>query len=900
MTDEANRNQPPEWTRVRRVFESVSALGEGQREQALATACGGDEALHAAVVDLLRADGTAAESFLEPVGPEPFAEQFDRQWAQGLLGTRIGSYQLQQLLGAGGMGLVFEAMQDDPRRAVALKVLRPGAVSEQAFARFREEAALLGRLQHPAVAQVIEAGQHQMAEDVLPWFAMVAIPGARDLLSFVRERDLAEDERLQLFLEICAGVYHGHMRGVIHCDLKPSNLLVDEEGRPHIIDFGVARLTARQSDTDQELPYVAAGTWRYMAPEQLGHEPPDLRADVYALGVVLYELLCNRPPLEFTDATSDQDRACIVRQTPPVAPRECVPTLAADLECILLRALAKQPEARYASVKELADDLDRYRRELPVEAVAGGQLYRGRKFLRRHRWPVAALLVLALTVIVGTVGTLMNYQRAADEGRRASSLYGYLRAMLAEPFLEVADGEEVRFVDVVDRAAGQVDERFADVPLVRGELHILYGNIYGGLWKIDRSLEHMRAGLELRRATLAEDDPELIRILSDLADVLIRSGRSAEAEDILQQTLEDERLELPRRARLVLLINLTTLYLDRMDLERAEPVAEQAFEMACTELSPDEALRMTAESNWAAILEYSRKDHEAAAQLLERVVQQKPRNQRARHPDLMRAKMNLAVIYGRTGRMQDCARLLEEALAEQRRELAPGHALTMTTLLNLAQVQESLEQPDVAERLRRERLDAMRNSLAADAPALLGAVRQHGAWLIKHDRVADALQLWQEELAGHDAGIDRAAPAFLKLRWETARLLLQLERTAEAVPALTAVLEDHEQMPPSAERDENSEVIRFSLGRALQRAGQHEQAEPHLARARAWIEEHQPNAIGQALDVRIWHGRCLMDLQRQDPARSCLQAVHGLLAGRADDPRLAQVSQWLNELDRDR
>ena len=107
-------------------------------------------------------------------------------------------------------------------------------------------------------------------------------------------------------------------------------------------------------------------------------------------------------------------------------------------------------------------------------------------------------------------------------------------------------------------------------------------------------------------------------------------------------------------------------------------------------------------------------------------------------------------------------------------------------------------------------------------------------------------------------------------------------------------------MPPSAERDENSEVIRFSLGRALQRAGQHEQAEPHLARARAWIEEHQPNAIGQALDVRIWHGRCLMDLQRQDPARSCLQAVHGLLAGRADDPRLAQVSQWLNELDRDR
>ena len=898
MPDQGDRERQPDWREVRRVFEAVSELAEEQRKEALAAACGADLVLRAAVVSLLRSDHEAADSFLDPVRADQFAEQIDQQWANELLGTRIGAYQLQRLLGAGGMGIVFEAMQDDPRRAVALKVLRPGAVSEQAFQRFREESTVLARLQHPAVAQVIEAGLQQRSKDTLPWFAMVAIPGARDLLTFARERELPDESRLALFLAVCDGVYHGHMRGVINCDLKPSNLLVDEEGRPHIIDFGVARLTARQSEHDQQLPYVAAGTFRYMAPEQLGREPPDLRADVYALGVVLYELLCGQSPLDFADATSIEGCLRIVRDVPPVAPRESRRDLAIDLEWILLRALAKEPEDRYASVKELADDLNRYLRLLPVEAASGGRVYRTRKFLRRHRWPVAALLALSITVMVGAVGILINYQRAAEQGQRAGSLYRYLRDMLVEPFLEVADGDDVRFVDVVDRAAGQVDERFADVPLVRGELHILYGNIYGGLWKIDRSLEHMRAGLELRRATLAEDDPELIRILSDLADVLIRAGRNSEAEEILQEALDNKRVVMGERMRLALMVNLTTLYLDSMNLERAEPIAEAAFNLARAELMPDEPLRMTAESNWAAILEYSHEDHQAAAQLLERIVQSDLRGQRDRHPDLMRARMNLAVIYGRTGRMEDCAALLVAALSEQRRQLAPGHALTMTTLLNLAQVKELLRQLDDAEQLRRERLAVMRTSFAANAPAMLGAVRQHGAWLIKQDRSQEALQLWQEELARLDASVDRSAPAILKLRWETARLLLDLERTEAAIPALTAVLADHQRLPPSLERDENSEVIRSSLGRALQLHGQAAAAEPHLARARAWIEEHQPNAPGEALDVRIWHGRCLLDLKRFDEARRCLEAARDLLAGRADDPRRATVNDLLAECSR--
>ena len=786
MVEVRDHVEGPGWQDVRRVFETVAELSADERHSALNAACGDDGALRAAVEELLRSDRDAADRFLDPVSPEHLSETFDSEWARSLVGTRIGAYALRRVLGHGGMGMVFEAEQDDPRRSVALKVLRPGAVSEVAFARFREESTVLGRLQHPAVAQVIEAGRAETSRGTVPWFAMVLIPGARDLLSAARESGLDEAQRLRLFLEICDGVQHGHLRGVIHCDLKPANLLVDEEGRPHIIDFGVARLALPRANEDAPRLHGPAGTWRYMAPEELDGGLPDVRADVYALGVSLYELLCGQAPLDFGGATTSTACASVVRFTPPVPPRRYRPDLSRDLEWILLRALAKEPERRYASVAELADDLGRYLRDLPVEAAPGGATYRARKFLRRRRGPVIASVVFCLTLLAGAVGVLVKSRQAAEEGKKASELYDYISSMLREPFLEVSDGDDVRFVDVVARAAEQVDERFGYMPGVRGELHRLYGTIYGSLGKNDRAVEHMLTGLDLLRAELGDDAPEVNRVLPDLGVILVRSGRYGEAEALMLEALSRAD-RIPELTHLVLLINLATIYADCRKDGKAEPVARKALDLAEATLHPDHPLRMSAESSWAGVLEYGFGDHEGAARLLERIVKFESRRVRDRHPDLMRAKMTLARVYERSGRTQVCADLLAEVLVEQRRVFSPAHPLTMRTLFNLAQVKERSGLMDEAETLRLERLGAMRKSLAAGHPVLVEAVMQHGEWLIGRERPEDALAFWRDDLTRRAPGPDPAAASIFDLRWRTARLLLELGRKDEARQCLEAV-----------------------------------------------------------------------------------------------------------------
>src|SRR5262249_39285654 len=201
------------------------------------------------------------------------------------IGTRIGRYALKRVIAWGGMGPVFEAVQDEPRRAVALKTLRFGLTSPERLQRFRFEAEILGSLRHPSIAQVFEAGTHEEAGEHGPFIAMGVVPGARGLLSYAREEDLELPARLALFLEVGEAVQHGHQKGVIHRDLKPGNILVDAEGRAKVIDFGVARATARASPFDGVATQTGQilGTLAYMAPEQLGGSPDsvDVRSDVY-------------------------------------------------------------------------------------------------------------------------------------------------------------------------------------------------------------------------------------------------------------------------------------------------------------------------------------------------------------------------------------------------------------------------------------------------------------------------------------------------------------------------------------------------------------------------------------------------------------------------------------------
>ncbi|MBT7352016.1 MAG: protein kinase, partial [Phycisphaerae bacterium] len=324
------------------------------------------------------------------------------------IGTKIGAFTLKRIIGSGGMGTVYEAMQEQPRRRVAVKMIKRGITSKSALRRFEFESQLLGRLQHPGIAQVYEAGTHDDGSGGVPYFAMEYIANAKSLTQYAQEKKLGTRERLALFAKVCDAVQHGHLKGIVHRDLKPGNILVDSSGQPKIIDFGVARstdsdmaVTTLQTDVGQ-----LVGTLQYMSPEQVEADPSDIdaRSDVYALGVVLYELLTATPPYDVRQAAI-HEAVRMVREEEPTKLSTIDRHLRGDIETIAMKALEKERERRYQSATELEQDINRYLGDEPIAARPPGAIDYLRRFARKHKaasiaiGSVFGVLVLAVIAI---------------------------------------------------------------------------------------------------------------------------------------------------------------------------------------------------------------------------------------------------------------------------------------------------------------------------------------------------------------------------------------------------------------------------------------------------------------------------------------------------------------------
>jgi WD40 repeat protein/predicted Ser/Thr protein kinase len=406
-------SEPP-GDRVQNLFDQAVALPPEQRAAFLEAACAGDAALRAEVESLLACDTDfgqgAAEGLLKsplvrtPGGSAPGADRPAAAPAGAPL--RFGNYRILRLLGEGGMGAVYEAEQDSPRRPVALKIIRPGVASPALRQRFAHEAQILGRLHHPGVAQVYEAG---LAEDGQPFFAMEFIRGL-PLDEYARLRALTLPARVELLARVCDAVQHAHDGGVIHRDLKPANILVDEAGQPKVLDFGVARATDADLLTGAGLTQTGQllGTPSYMSPEQVSADPAaiDQRADVYALGVILFELLAHRLPLRLTSCPLAEAARLILEQEPPRL-GSVNPELRGDVETIVAKALEKDRVRRYASAADLAADLRHWLAHEPIRARPPSALYHLRKFARRHKGLVGGVLATGLALVLGLVGTIL-------------------------------------------------------------------------------------------------------------------------------------------------------------------------------------------------------------------------------------------------------------------------------------------------------------------------------------------------------------------------------------------------------------------------------------------------------------------------------------------------------------
>ena len=409
------------WHRIQEVFNSVVERPPGERGAVLAEACGDDAELRAEVESLLACNEQTPADFMRPPEPPPgIRPPHVSDGPDPLIGQSIGSYQIKSVIATGGMGTVYEAEQDQPRRVVALKVMNRYVASRSALRRFQSESQILAYLRHPNIAQVYEAGMATIhvaqppsavpsAEEdppaeggratsavsraseappaeggwattgwatagwatSVPYFAMEYIPDAKTITQYAEESQLDTRDRLRLFAKVCDAVHHGHQKGIIHRDLKPANILVDSTGEPKVIDFGVARatdsdiaVTTLRTDVGQLI-----GTLQYMSPEQCDADPHeiDTRGDVYSLGVVLYELLTGELPYEATGSTIVQ-AAQIIKEHSPRSLSSINRKLRGDVETIVLKTLEKDREERYQSAADLAQDIRRFLNHEAIEA----------------------------------------------------------------------------------------------------------------------------------------------------------------------------------------------------------------------------------------------------------------------------------------------------------------------------------------------------------------------------------------------------------------------------------------------------------------------------------------------------------------------------------------------------
>jgi len=409
------------WHQIEEVFHQALATGVEDRGRWLDEACAGDPDLHREVSSLLASTSDASASIREVLAAEANSYTSDARTA--VVGRRLGPYRLGGLLGEGGMGAVYLAERDDAQFAkqVAIKILPHAIGSPQAIARFRDERQILAALEHRNIVRLLDGGS---TNDGLPFLVMEYIEG-RPITVFAREHGLSIRARVQLVRAVCAALQYAHQNLIIHRDVKPSNILVEEDGTPKLVDFGIAKLLAPVSAFEREARTRtghALFTPEYASPEQVRGEAVSTATDVYSVGAVLYELVTGQPPHRTTGDVLESIR--VICDVDPVRPSVAAPSerrreIADDLDNIILKALHKEPGRRYRAIEQFSEDLGRFLEGLPVNARVATLGYRARKFARRNKAAVLATSLVMLALVAASVISFRQAARADAQALRA-------------------------------------------------------------------------------------------------------------------------------------------------------------------------------------------------------------------------------------------------------------------------------------------------------------------------------------------------------------------------------------------------------------------------------------------------------------------------------------------------
>ncbi len=798
----------------------------------------------------------------------------------------VRGYTLLRLLGRGGMGAVYEAEQYDPPRRVAIKLVGSAALDADAAARFAVERQAIARMDHPHVARVFDAG---VTADGHPFFAMELVRGPI-LTTYCGVHRLSVRDRLDLFVGVCRAVQHAHQKGVVHRDLKPSNILVAEvDGKPvpKVIDFGVAKLASGGGAVTRD--GRIAGTPLYMAPEQADpNAHVDTRADIYTLGVILFELLTGRTPLDPDQLDSLPTLLMLNRvigQTPPmpsaVVPATTAVGLRGELDCIVMKCLRADPAERYQTADQLADDVGRHLRHEPVTARPPSGWYFARKFVRRHRGPVAVAAAMAALLVAGVVGTsaglvqaneqrrIADEQRAVAEARATAEAEARTREVEARVQADAArrraDTESLAskavlgfmlfeligpidpwapqanpngpntaltLATVLERAAAGVDTRFPDHPEVRDRLREVLGRAYFALGRYPEAEAQAVNWKEEADRRLPPDAPERGRAAALLARIYAETRRADRAEPLFREAVRVAIVEHGANSR--------EAHTAREELanglSRGGKTGE-AIELLTDLLDaadcPDDRLRVA--SNLAAVYVQTGQ-FPKVIDLLAEHAEMKPANGRS-DLDAIHARLHLAAAYQGAGEFDQARPLFEGVVQTFRERFGPDHLRTLEVSGKLAALHMTTGRHAGAAKLYADLIPRLKKGHSPTHPLLaewlgnLGIIHATAG----HVELAAEVRRERAEVCRKAFGADAHQTA--DAEYDLIFSLAAVGKLTEAEPIAAHCLAVLEKTSPDAWFTAHTHLF---LAIVASEQGKAAEVERHLLAAAAWATADRP------------------------------------------------------------
>jgi serine/threonine protein kinase/tetratricopeptide (TPR) repeat protein len=753
------------WQRIKELFRQSQLEAESERESWLAAQCGDDADLLREIHGLLLAQ-RAAPGILANGAAAAITQLRSDERPPDLVGQRFGAYRLLRLIGEGGMGSVYLAERDEGEflQRIALKLVRADFLSDEARVRFLRERRILAQLTHPHIAQLHDGG----VANGMPYFTLEFVEG-EPITAYCDGRKLDIGKRLQLVLQVCAAVAYAHRNLIVHRDLKPSNIFVTLDGEVKLLDFGIAKLLDAQGDAGQTATQARMMTPEYAAPEQVLGEPITTATDVYAIGVLIYELLSGRLPYARADAGAISWSKAVVEETPePVyralsrpASRAAKPTgdaaaavrgvplanlrrsLRGDLDRILQRALAKAPEARYATVGSLAADVGAY---LAGQAISGGtRTYQMRKFVRRHWLPLAAAAAIVMVLIGSGVAMIWQSRQIAREAQNTLQVKDFLFGLFTAVDPRYSKGRDVSAHELLDRGAQRIERNKLLDPQQRAEIESVLGRIYYSLGVFDRASSLQESAIQAlsadpsRRLLLAQTQAERADTLIELGDtksaVLLADAATHHIEQLPQAPLADRIRVLHAHVRVALA---------QRDFAAAKRYSDAELALVRqTGVAPRvlyDALASAGGARWGLA------DFGGAEAYFRDALAVASGDAAGDELAVSRAQTNLAMTMQATSRYVEAMPLTQQAAATEERILGLDHPTTLTTRRDLGLAYYHLGLYAQARTTLEQVLAAQRAKLGNENPALAGTEINLGLVLIDSGDLAQALSILGEAL----------------------------------------------------------------------------------------------------------------------------------------------------------